>query len=180
MKKYELVFGDMSQFEGMMPDCEFVDGNYGYKNNGDIFYYCERYNEKFGWAFSHKTNVEFRPIAMRRITEVPTWTRADKEAGKLPPVGALCVGVESGQQYEVMCVTSKTIVTRGISSDRCHPYPVTGFIRWHDPIETPEEKAQRLEDEFIESFGFHKPTLDKNFVDGMRFAYRKLKASTNE
>lgn len=69
--KYEMIFGDPSQFEGMMPDCEFVDGNYGYKNNGDIFYYCERYNEKFGWTFSHKTNLEFRPIAMRRIIKEP-------------------------------------------------------------------------------------------------------------
>ena len=29
--KYKAIFGDMAQFNGMMPDCEFVDGNYGYK-----------------------------------------------------------------------------------------------------------------------------------------------------
>ena len=88
--RYEAVFGDMAQFTGMMPDCEFSDGTYGYKITNDRIYYCERYNEKYGWSVSQKIRTNFNPMAMRRIIKVPTWTKADQLAGKLPEVGAKC------------------------------------------------------------------------------------------
>ena len=65
--KYEAVFGDQALFDGMMGDCEFASEEYGYKFANGALYYCERYNEKAGWALSCKSHLTFKPSAMRRI-----------------------------------------------------------------------------------------------------------------
>ena len=142
--KYEPVFGDQSLFEGVSDDTVMV-----IRQPGDNMPWCfESFDEGFEYVSQGDRNPE---VAMRRIIKTPVWTWKDKEVGKLPPIGALCIGVESGQQYEVICITSKNIVTRCFSTDRCYVYIITEFIRWHDPIETPEEKAKRLRDEWVES-----------------------------
>ena len=179
--KYEMIFGDPSQFEGMMPDCEYVDGNYGYKNNGDIFYYCERYNEKFGWAFSYKTNLEFRPIAMRRIIKEPKhWTWEDKKAGRLPEVGCrvdFCHKLNTNWRTgEIKYIDNQVAVIKADDIDRPFVYE---FDRVEfKPIETPAEKAQRLEDEFVVAMldaASQEQLMSAGFKSGVIAAYRKLK-----
>ena len=86
--KYEPVFGDQAVFDGMMGDCEFASEEYGYIFANGALYYCERYNEKAGWALSCKSRLTFKPSAMRRIIPEPKrWTVEDKKAGRLPEVG---------------------------------------------------------------------------------------------
>ena len=80
--KYEAVFGDQALFVGMMGDCEFASEEYGYIFSNGALYYCERYNEKAGWALSCKSHLTFKPSAMRRIIkEHKRWTWEDKKAG---------------------------------------------------------------------------------------------------
>ena len=59
--KYEAVFGDQALFDGMMGDCEFASEEYGYIFANGALYYCERYNEKAGWALSCKSHLTFKP-----------------------------------------------------------------------------------------------------------------------
>ena len=73
--KYEMIFGDERLFDGMMGDCEFASEEYGYIFANGALYYCERYNEKAGWALSCKSHLTFKPSAMRRIIKEPKrWT----------------------------------------------------------------------------------------------------------
>ena len=145
--KYEAVFGDQSLFNGMMPDCEFVDGTYGYKRVGDKFYYCERYNEKAGWSPSRKSHLTFNPSAMRRVICTPTWSVADQKAGKLPEVGAF-------YDAEGCRVKHLGVGAAGYEDIFHFEYPSGAcgcsnkiFIK---PIETPEEMAARLREEWAE------------------------------
>ena len=143
--KYEAVFGDISQFDGMMPDCVFVSGEYGYKIVEDTVYYCERYNERYGWSRSCIILEDFKPIAMRRIIKTPVWTVADQKDGRLPEVGAKC---RQGHKDEiVIAVTEKFVVTECQDMSVCTTRKDV-FMRSYNPIETPAEKAQRERDEW--------------------------------
>ena len=175
--KYKAIFGDMAQFNGMMPDCEFVDGTYGYKRVGKAFYYCERHNEKCGWSLSKKLRIDFRPIAMRRIIKEPNrWTVEDQKAGRLPEVGAELIHKTRGICY---------FVGVGLNENACWALKLqSGLIyiaekSWCQPIETTAEKAQREENEFVKS-EMKDTTLSIEWAciyeRGVRAAYRKLKA----
>ena len=174
MKKYIPVFGDQSLFDGMMPDCEFIVGTYGYKIKDGKCFYCEKYNHKYGWSPTGDAAKALSPvIAMRRIIPEPKrWTQADKDAGRLPEVGVKC---RQGHKDEiVVAVTEKFVVTECQDMSVCTTRKDV-FMRSYNPIETPEEKAQREEDEFVESTCRQNEPHSTLYSDGVRAAYRKLK-----
>ena len=149
--KYEAVFGQQELFDGMMGDCEFASEEYGYIFANGVLYYCERYNEKAGWSLSCKNHLTFKPSAMRRIIRTPTWTVEDQKAVRLPEVGA---------KYNVDgCEVKHLGVGAAGYEDIFHfEYPSGAcgcsnkiFIK---PIETPEEKAARLREEWVDNATF--------------------------
>lgn len=83
-------------------------------------------------------------VAMRRIIRTPTWTTADKEAGRLPEVGCRVAG------GKIAFVNSFNVVTELESGAVIVSSPKT-FLNTFNPIESPEEKAARLEYEWVES-----------------------------
>ena len=119
---------------------------------------------------------------MRRIIKVPTWTVADQQAGKLPEVGAKVIRVD--HEDEGCNVIGEVIATwrcaeNNESSQTC--------LRLKDgtlflvecyselrPIETPAEKAQRLEDEFI-NYVLHHEKSQINSSEELVAAKRAIK-----
>lgn len=142
--KYEAVFGPQELFEGMMDDCEFVRGDYGYKIEDEKLFYCEKHNQKYGWCKSNDSVLALSPVStMRRIIRTPTWSVADQNAGKLPPVGSRYLGKDG---KELTCVLIDAFYdVWGVNED------LTMFV-WErsriSPIESPEEKAARLREEW--------------------------------
>ena len=108
-----------------------------------------------------------------RLTRKPKrWTIADQKAGRLPEVGAKC---RQGHKDEiVVAVTEKFVVTECQDMSVCTTRKDV-FMRSYNPIETPEEKAQREEDEFISSLISVDIPVGGFFSQGARAAYRKLK-----
>ena len=143
---YEPVFGDQSLFDGMLPDCEFIVGTYGYKIKDGKCFYCEKYNHKYGWSPTGDAAKALSPvIAMRRIIAEPKrWTVEDKKAGRLPDVGS--IGLTNYGRAEYLGNDSTSI-------DKCHVRYEDGYceriaIEKFTPLETPEEKAERLREEW--------------------------------
>ena len=86
-------------------------------------------------------------IAMRRIIRTPTWTVADQKAGKLPPIGSKYLA--GSDKREFTCLFhgkgNGTVSVIGFNSDD----EVTGYkVQYCYPIESPEEKAARLREEW--------------------------------
>ena len=165
--KYEAVFGDQSLFDGCYDETasiviatsnglKFVDGEF----------------TEYGIVEGDVKSDGLR-IAMRRIIRTPTWTVADQKAGKLPGVGCKVFDVMNENEVIVKAINTRQVCLE--SSD--------GFIYLLPPseikpIETPKEKAQREEDEFIDSLKsveIHDGTVKSFFAQGARAAYRKLK-----
>ena len=142
--KYKTIFGDMAQFNGMMPDCVFISGEYGYKIVEDTLYYCERYNERYGWTKSCAALEGFRPVAMRRIIKEPKrWTVEDQKAGRLPEVGSIFT-------YRDETLTCNFIDGDGeIWAHDIYNKIVTPLLRDCKPIETAREKYDRERDEWL-------------------------------
>lgn len=175
--KYKAIFGDMAQFNGMMPDCEFVDGTYGYKRVGDKFYYCERHNEKYGWYVSQTVSINFRPIAMRRIIKEPKrWTVEDQKAGRLPEVGCNITNSATG---DITVIFSKddfivTISPAGVIGK----YSIREVFSFFAPIETPREKYDRERDECIDKLLAKIPPSPITVVPAMKIVYEELRPFT--
>ena len=175
--KYEMVFGDEALFDGMMGDCEFASEEYGYIFANGALYYCERYNEKAGWALSCKSHLTFKPSAMRRIIKDPKyWTVADQKAGRLPEVGCrvnFCHKLNTNWRTgEIKYIDDQVAVIKADAIDRPFVYEVDRVE--FKPIESPAEKAKREEDEFVEELASGVARYD-SFINGARAAYRKLK-----
>ena len=134
--KYEAVFGDQALFEGSELSIDII-----------------RYNRKIGLYFKDSLNnlsgslLEQPIVAMRRIIRTPVWTKGDQKAGKLPEVGAK---VDSGK---VVFVNSFNVVTELESGAVIVSSPKT-FLNTFNPIETTEEKAKRLREEWYERATF--------------------------
>lgn len=173
--KYKAIFGDMAQFNGMMPDCEFVDGTYGYKRVGKAFYYCERHNEKHGWSLSKKLRIDFRPIAMRSIIKEPKrWTWEDKKVGRLPEVGSIFT-------YRDETLTCHFIDGDGeIWAHDIDNKIVTPLLRDCKPIETPREKYDRERDECIDKLLAKVTPMRSNQTYGMKIMYEELRPFTGD
>ena len=138
--KYEAVFGDQSLFDGAEPDVFLVETNGVYKT--------------FHKETSGKVTIWTRngcDLAMRRIIRTPTWTVADQKAGKLPEVGCrvdFCHKLNTNWRTgEIKYIDDQVTVIKADDIDRPFVYE---FDRVEfKPIETPEEKAQREEDEWV-------------------------------
>ena len=166
--KYEAVFGDQALFDGMMDDCEFASEEYGYMFANGVLYYCERYNEKAGWGLSCKSHLTFKPSAMRRIIRTPTWSVADQKAGKLPEVGCLVIYTKQGEYSqslvtkdwvegdELLVIAILDVWDDGnqmavVKNLKQREYVVSPIVFERiKPIESPEEKAARLREEWCE------------------------------
>ena len=149
MKKYIPVFGDQSMFENAPLDCVVcikADREYTYYLDGNKSNLTGRIYSEDGHFF----------IAMRRIVEETPkaepkrWTVEDQKAGRLPEVGSI-VMVEEVEtkdnifEFAGVCAGSKRFAVKDITD---------GFLYFYSkemitPIETPEEKAQRLRDEWV-------------------------------
>ena len=175
--KYKAIFGDMAQFNGMMPDCVFISGEYGYKIAEDTIYYCERYNKRYGWSKSCLALEDFKPVAMRRIIKTPVWTKADQEKGILPTVGCLCI--EGMYPEEVIAVTSKYIVTKTKTDGVCTT-SIETFKRTYRPIETPREKYDRERDECIDKLLAKIPPSPITVVPAMKIVYEEIRPFTGD
>jgi len=169
--KYEAVFGDQSLFFDAHRDCEMVGNGHHKVENGKLMVW--NFSEKY-WAESYTNKITI--AAMRRIIADPKrWTVADQKAGRLPEVGSLVEWNDCGVKLKV------TIESAFFNKNCAFSFEGRGIgiaeIFDLSPIETPEEKAQREEDEFVslvESKYNHMPN-EISFRAGIRAAYRKLK-----
>jgi len=163
--KYEAVFGNQDLFDGA-----------GTFTGLDVVVHSIASGIKSYARLSDLTPESLRnhPVcAMRRIIKEPKrWTVEGQKAGQLPEVGAEllhesegCVNFVGEFDFRWMLRTKEG----GL-------YLAEKF--YCSPIETPEEKAQREEDEFISSLSsvdIHDGTVSGFFNQGARAAYRKLK-----
>ena len=174
--KYEPIYGLQKPFDDGPEDAEA----YGIFGNEVIYYkidktsvYC--FDTDNQWShIDGAPNIPF--LAMRRIIKEPKrWTWEDKKAGRLPEVGAKC---RQGHKDEiVVAVTEKFVVTECQDMSVCTTRKDV-FMRSYNPIETPEEKAQREEDEFVKlmiDLASESQLMSCGFKDGVISAYRKLK-----
>ena len=166
------VFGDQRLFDGAPEECFCVARN----AYGDRIFYKAECGALF-WLYNDEWKplqvMSCTPLAMRRIIKTPVWTVADQKEGRLPEVGSIFT-------YRDETLTCHFIDGDGeIWAHDIDNKIVTPLLRDCRPIETPAEKAQRLEDEFFEQVkleGMNANTPQKTsslFELGVRIAYRK-------
>ena len=165
--KYEPIFGDQSLFDGAPEDAEAVGGGKPlqdalvfYKfSDGEFQYKYEA--EIDDWKVSTCKHPQSVIKAMRRIIRTPIWTVEDQKAGKLPEVGAKLIYTETRDAFEFVGVIA------GSMRWACKDFQ-DGFLYFFEqsemsPIETPEEKAARLREEWCSN------ALDSaSILSGMR------------
>ena len=133
--KYEAVFGDQTLFDDADPDVVLVETNGVYRT-----FHKESDSRPYNIA-----SVSRSDLAMRRIIKTPVWTKADQEAGRLPEVGAL-----------VSCANDEIceFVGESIHDDMWSFRDLKNKNVFHlnikhiKPIETPEERAKRVREEW--------------------------------
>ena len=168
--KYEAVFGDDGLFFDAQKDCEMVGNGHHKVENGKLMVW--NFSEKY-WAESHTNTITIS--AMRRIIAEPKrWTVEDQKAGRLPEVGC-----------KVATIRNFDCTVVGVDEERKniaiqYENGKLDVVRVHcvSPIETPEEKAQREEDEFVKlmiDLASESQLMSCGFKDGVISAYRKLK-----
>lgn len=140
--KCEEVFGDQSVFP--VKNKEYVvavKATYDDESSEIMF------DTEYGITLRSNERI----IAIRRIIKVPTWTKADQLAGKLPEVGAKFFEGGYGDDEVIKIIDSAVVALRpgnrgAVSISKSLFFLDDGSIK---PIETPAEKAQRLEDEWV-------------------------------
>ena len=113
-------------------------------------------------------------LAMRRIIRTPSWTVADQKAGRLPEVGCLVATIPNFDCTVVGVDEERKNIAIQYENGKLD------VVRVHcvSPIETPQEKAQREEDEFVKlmiDLASESQLMSCGFKDGVISAYRKLK-----
>jgi len=115
-----------------------------------------------------------------RLTRKPKlWTVEDQKVGRLPEVGCVVIGCDK-KEYEVLAQERCELALRNTSNRNLMLVTVSGFNRDFKPIETPEEKAGRLEGEFVDSImrDEHEPGMSDEAkewaIHVLKCAYRKL------
>ena len=170
--KYEAFFGDQSLFDNAPLGTELVGHSGGfYKNSPDGPIYCG------GCTFTTDEYRNIGFIAARRIIPEPKrWTLEDKKAGMLPEVGCRIYVPIMFEEQNVIYSSEKVIVSISDNGGAVTRTEVASINRIK-PIETPEEKTQREEDEFVSlvEFEYNKMPNEISFRAGIRAAYRKLK-----
>ena len=143
MKKYTPVFGPQELFDGAPDDVDMIGHSGGhYKNTPNGILYCG------GCTFTADELRNTGFIAMRRIIKTPVWTVADQKAGRLPEVGAKYIGKnELNPETELICdfVDGDKCVWGHDKNKKMFCFYVSNITA----IETPEERAQRLRDDWV-------------------------------
>ena len=147
--KYEMIFGDEALFDGAPDDAEYAgwfcqEIRWYMILNGKILF-----SDGGTWCTSDNPYLSADIVAMRRIIKEPKrWTVEDQKAGRLPEVGSKYLGKnELNPEAELICDL--------IDGDECvwgHDKNKKMFCFYASnikPIETPAEKAQREEDEWV-------------------------------
>jgi hypothetical protein len=168
--KYEMIFGDEKLFDGA-PECVT------HATKGGGFYYVDRGIVKFisNLTFSARDVCELTGylVAERRIIKEPKrWTLEDKKAGRLPEVGSIVSSVAYGYTCSVVAIDSNS---RHIWCQFPDQSVGSCMIFEINPIETPSEKAQREEDEFVDALvsEYNKMPSSISFKAGIRAANRR-------
>ena len=173
--KYEPLYGLQKPFDNGPADSTayglFRDGDeYIYYKIDKTSVYC--FDTDNQW--SHIDGAPTIPfLAMRRIIAEPKrWTWEDQKAGRLPEVGSEVILRTSGE-IATINAANKNMVCLTFSDGGFSPFNVERI----DPIETPEDRAKREEDEFVSlvEFEYNKMPNEISFRAGIRAAYRKLK-----
>jgi len=142
--KYEMIFGDEKLFDGVPEYVEFIRYN-SYSRDylwGDL-------NVIHHLAFKELTALPI--VAMRRIIQEPKrWTVEDQKAGRLPEVGCLVFGLNGRGECEVVASEKNELALRHVSTRNLMLVTVSAFNRNFKPLETPEEKAERLRSEWVD------------------------------
>ena len=177
--KYEAVFGDQSLFDGAPSDSTHTTkggGFYRVTEDGGV-----QYLSRGPLNGNMCKCIGGHLIAERRIIPEPKrWTLEDKKAGRLPEVGSKAVSVHGFCVVDILAVRNGCVVAcnSDVMDSRPCVFTIDNFLELYKPIETPEEKAQREEDDFISSLSsvdIHDGTVSGFFNQGARAAYRKLK-----
>lgn len=172
--KYEMIFGDEKLFDGAPDDAEYAgwfcqEIRWYMILNGKILF-----SDGGTWCTSDNPYLSADIAAMRRIIKEPKrWTWEDKKAGRLPEVGWLVCSENDSKSALVIAKDHEGDIWFQCSCGvvRC----TDGYVML--PIETPAEKAQREEDEFINSMlakGVGVVYMS-DYIEGLRAAYRKMK-----
>lgn len=145
--KYEAVFGDQSLFEESNSKSDLVVVSADVSGRSKTYFFASLVA-----AFNFITDfpprgIVFHSAAMRRIIRTPTWTVADQKAGRLPDVGCR-VGTSIGECVVIGVDLNLNFVGVQHQDDGCMDVLSIDTIK---PIESPEEKAARLEDEFYQA-----------------------------
>ena len=114
---------------------------------------------------------------MRRIIkEHKRWTWEDKKAGRLPEVGAKAIQCQEYCTVDILSIRKGYIVVCNSEIDDSRPttFEIKRFLELFKPIETPEEKAQREEDEFV-NFVLHHEKIQINSSEELVAAKRAIK-----
>jgi hypothetical protein len=176
MKKYIPVFGPQELFDGAENCDEYlvaVQHSVGQKTKVSFY-------PSLVEAFNYVTDfpprgVVFHRAAMRRIEEMQEpkrWTWEDKKAGRLPEVLGK-VTTYDGKPYSFVgesCHDNQWSI-KDDETRKVYHIAIDLVL----PIETPAEKAQREEDEFVDSTCRQNEPHSTLYSDGVRAAYRKLK-----
>ena len=151
--KYEAVFGNQSLFDGAPEDAEYVsiDGNGDqlvfYKDIavGDYYSFFDRNSSHWRINDGHPY---YSIKAMRRIIQEPKrWTVENKKAGRLPEVGTEILGRITGVNT-VIFNNGDFVVVLAVGG-AVGKYDKAEVFEYFTPIETPEEKAERIREEWI-------------------------------
>lgn len=145
--KYEPVFGDQLLFEGAPVDAEAVFKSHD-GNSRCVYYRLSHGHERYisaEWVGVPAVDSQTLNAMRRVIAEPKRWTVEDQKAGLLPDVGCEYIG----RDVLLTCVfVDKNRDVWGKSKDNlmyCHDYSEI------KPIETPEEKAARLCNEWCKT-----------------------------
>lgn len=129
--------------------------------------------------------------------KTPVWTETDRRSKKLPPVGVIVKWVNESYTAGTVGATYPDVGTDVLilaETDNANFSKKGVVFKWHtkhgvltsfttramdfSPIETPAEKAQREEDEFVVAMldaASQEQLMSAGFKSGVIAAYRKLK-----
>ncbi len=159
----------------------------------------DRHN-RLGYGCHESEAIIARDAFRYLVPQIPvptptTWTREDHAARRLPPVGAVGVFMDaahldqspqladwrSGDELEVLDYVTLCAVTVLVVKNRREGVgcPISSVaLACIVPRESPEEKAARLEQEFVldAAVACQPRKITVEFIDGLREAYRLLVA----